>query len=79
MLCISHGDAGLSHSADGNALPFRAMTDTVAGDRIDSILDKTEFHSFFDETVGPAVKISERDGEFASGIKGLDRLLATDA
>lgn len=55
------------------------MTDTVAGDRIDSILDKTEFHSFFDETVGPAVKISERDGEFASGIKGLDRLLATDA
>lgn len=55
------------------------MTDTVAGDRIDSVLDKTEFHSFFDETVGPAVKIAERDGEFASGIKGLDCLLATDA
>ena len=55
------------------------MTDTVAGDRIDSVLDKTEFHSFFDETVGPAVKISERDGEFASGIKGLDCLLSADA
>ena len=55
------------------------MTDTVAGDRIDSILDEAEFHAFFDETVGPAVKIAERDCELAGGVEGLNRLLATDA
>ena len=55
------------------------MTDTVAGDRFDSVLDEAEFHALFNQAVGPAVKLAERDGELAGRVEGTDRLLSADA